>query len=189
VTVPVHHVVLAITAAAVLALALYVFVQVRATSAQAMPQPAVVAHVTPPSEPAAEPQHALPARTQARPVAVAPVAAPSPPSAAPHDEPAEDQPFDVDEAMRTNVKLELVMDQANKAYDRQDYYQAKQIASRVLAKQPGSTRMIRIMVSASCMDGDLAVANKYYAMLPMNDRVQMKRRCDANGATLQEPPP
>jgi hypothetical protein len=92
--------------------------------------------------------------------------------------------------MRTNVKLELIMDQANRAYDRQDYSQAKQIAGHVLNQQQGNVRMMRIMVSASCMDGDIGVAQKYYLLLPAGrDREQMKRRCDANGVTLQDPAP
>jgi type IV secretory pathway VirB10-like protein len=181
VTVTVRHVVLAITAVAVLAMGVYLFVEVHST-AQATPAPAATeATATTAPTPVSHTATTRP---------LAPATTPAP---APHDEPApvvnDDQPFDVEEAMRANVKLELVMDQANKAYDHQDYYQAKLIATRVLAKEPGNIRMMRIMVSGSCMDNDLAVAQKYYAMLPSRDREQMKRRCDATGVTLQDPAP
>jgi hypothetical protein len=178
--------VLAITGAAVLVLGVYLFFAVRGTAAATptvVPGPASAVAPT-----ASEPVHATPSRTAPRAIASA-----APTQPAPTDEGSapsyDDQPFDVDDAMRTNVKLELIMDQANRSYDHQDYSKAKQIALHVLGQQPGNIRMMRIMVSASCMDGDLAVAQTYYTQLPKSDREQMKRRCDANGVTLQDPPP
>ena len=80
-----------------------------------------------------------------------------------------------------------IMDQANKAYDRQDFEEARSIAGKLLAKQPNNVRMLRIMVSASCIEGDNAVAQKYYEQLPKGDREQMKSRCDRYGVTFRDP--
>ncbi len=79
------------------------------------------------------------------------------------------------------------MDQANKAYDRQDYEEAKSIAGNVLAKVPTNSRMLRIMVSSACLEGDQALAQQYYVQLPKADRLQMKQRCDRAGITFTEP--
>jgi hypothetical protein len=89
---------------------------------------------------------------------------------------------------RPNVKLEAYMDQANKAYDKSDWEEAKMIAGKVLAKQPTNIRMMRIMVSASCIDGDSIVAQKWFDALPKPDREQMKVRCDKYGVSFKEPP-
>jgi hypothetical protein len=186
IAVPVRHVVLAITGAAVLVLAVYLFFAVRATAAVT----ATVGASEPASAPAPapEPSHTTPT-TRTAPRAIASAAPTQPPPAEDSGSSYEDQPFDVDEAARTNVKLELIMDQANRSYDHQDYSKAKQIATYVLSKQPGNVRMMRIMVSASCMDSDIGVAQSFYSQLPAPDRAQMKRRCDANGVTLQDPAP
>jgi hypothetical protein len=76
------------------------------------------------------------------------------------------------------------MDEANKAYDRGDFEDAKQVASRVLAKFPGNVRMLRIMVSASCIDGDVPVAQAHYGRLPPADQEQMKVRCARYGVAF-----
>jgi hypothetical protein len=116
----------------------------------------------------------------------APVHAEAPPEVASSESPSAD---DVDLGTGSaNPKLDAVMDQANKAYDHQDYEDAKSIAGKVLAKLPKNVRMLRIMVSASCMEGDGAVAQKYYEDLPKPDRLQMRARCDRNGVTFTEPP-
>ncbi|HTR52695.1 MAG TPA: hypothetical protein VMJ10_18400 [Kofleriaceae bacterium] len=89
---------------------------------------------------------------------------------------------------KPDVHADALMDQANKAYDRQDYDEAKSIAQKVLATTPNNVRMLRIMVSSSCIDGDTATAQKYYVMLPKYDRDQMKLRCGRdNGVTFTEP--
>ena len=89
---------------------------------------------------------------------------------------------------KPNVHADALMDQANKAYDRQDYEEAKSVAQKVLATTPNNVRMLRIMVSSSCIDGDTATAQKYYVMLPKYDRDQMKLRCGRdNGVTFTEP--
>jgi len=45
-------------------------------------------------------------------------------------------------------------------------------------------RMLRIMVSASCIDGDAAVAQAHYGKLPASDQEQMKVRCARYGVTF-----
>jgi hypothetical protein len=76
------------------------------------------------------------------------------------------------------------MTEANKAYDSAYYDEARAIASRVLARYPTNVRMLRVMVSASCIDGDGAVAQTYYSKLPASDQEQMKVRCARYGIAL-----
>ena len=83
-------------------------------------------------------------------------------------------------------KLDAVMSEANKAYDRGDFDDAKALAQKVLARTPGNVRMLRILVSASCIDGDSAEAQKRYLELPPGDRAQMRTRCDRYGVTFTE---
>lgn len=76
------------------------------------------------------------------------------------------------------------MDEANKAYDRGDFDDAKQSAGRVLAQQPTNVRMLRIMVSALCIDGDTTAAMSYFAKLPASDQEQMRTRCARYGISF-----
>jgi len=85
------------------------------------------------------------------------------------------------EDLAPGPKLDAVMGEANKAYDSSYYDEAKAIAARVLARYPTNVRMLRIMVSASCIDGDGAAAQAYYAKLPPSDQDQMKVRCGRYG--------
>ena len=175
-------------AVAVMAMGVYLFIQVKATPAQAhvsttpsrSPSPAPVAAA--PSE-TATPPVATP--TQARPpvpttAKLGSPTAPAPMLAAPATSPEDDE--------RANPKLDAMMDLANKAYDSQDFDQAIQIAGKVLAKEPGNVRMIRVMVSANCIGGDASVAQQYYLKLPAGsvDRQQMKTRCDRYQVTLND---
>lgn len=107
-----------------------------------------------------------------------PEQAPSLPSTAPGEEQNGD---------RANPSIDAIMDRANKAYDRADFEDAKALASDVLSKLPTSIRMMRIMVSASCIEGDVAVAQKWFDKLPQFDRDQMKIRCDRYGVTFHDP--
>lgn len=84
-------------------------------------------------------------------------------------------------------KLDAIMAEANKAYDRGDLDDAKAIARRVLETSPNNVRMLRIVVSAACIAGDLAEAQAAYNQLPQPDREQMKTRCARYGATFTEP--
>jgi hypothetical protein len=94
---------------------------------------------------------------------------------------------DLDSGSAANPKLDAIMAQANKAYDHGEYEDAKDIAGKVLAKQPKNVRMLRIMVSSACFEGDSALAQEWYVQLPKPDRLQMKQRCDRNGVALTEP--
>jgi len=76
------------------------------------------------------------------------------------------------------------MDEANKAYDRGDLDEAKAIAQKVLVASPDNVRMLRIVVSATCISGDTAEAQKAYVLLPKSDREQMKTRCGRYGVNL-----
>ncbi len=100
---------------------------------------------------------------------------------------AADPSDDLDIGSAANPKLDAIMDQANKAYDHGEYEDAKAIAGKILAKQPKNVRMLRIMVSSACFEGDSALAQEWYVQLPKPDRLQMKQRCDRGGVTLTEP--
>jgi hypothetical protein len=183
--VSVKSAVLAAATLGVVVLAVYLFVQVRATPARAG-STHVAARPTPPS-------HA-PEPTQTPPSSDAPAAPPSPgtkPNArVPRigtevDGPP--PPTAIDDG-KVNVKLDNMMEQANKAYDTQDFDNAIAIAGKVLAKEPNNVRMLRIMVSANCIQGDSVIAQQHYERLPKFDREQMRSRCDRYGVTFKEPP-
>jgi hypothetical protein len=80
------------------------------------------------------------------------------------------------------------MAEANRAYDRGDLDEAKTLASRVLARQPTSVRMLRILVSASCIDGDTATAVASFGKLPAPDQAQMRVRCARYGVAFPDKP-
>jgi hypothetical protein len=177
--VPARHVVLVVMAGVVLVAGLYLFHAVHEVPAVSAAVPARHDSPLPPDEsaPAARPSttrvHASPTTT-----------------AAPEIENDPQPGDDLDSiaiGSAANPKLDAIMDQANKAYDRQDYEEAKSIAGKVLAKVPTNTRMLRIMVSSACLEGDQALAQQYYVQLPKPDRLQMKQRCDRAGITFTEP--
>ncbi len=87
---------------------------------------------------------------------------------------------------KPSEKLIEAMSEANKAYDRGDFDEAKGIAQKVLARNPGNVRMLRILVSASCIDGDNDTAQSSFLLLPVADREQMKQRCARYGVTFAE---
>lgn len=173
-------------AVAVMGMAVYLFVQVKASPAEAhhvptsaRPSPAQdhTAAVPPPEAPTATPAVARPApqaQTPSTPVRTTHEVAPS-------------QAADETDDRRPNLRLDSLMELANKAYDRQDFDEAIAIAGKVLAKDPTNVRMLRVMVSANCIAGDSAVAQEYYVKLPDFDRNQMKTRCDRYGVTLTDP--
>ncbi|HLL25388.1 MAG TPA: hypothetical protein VK427_24800, partial [Kofleriaceae bacterium] len=84
-------------------------------------------------------------------------------------------------------KLDAIMGEANRAYDHGEFDEAKQIALKVLERAPGNVRMLRVVVSAECIAGDASEAQRYFAQLPVDDRVQMRTRCDRYGVTLKDP--
>jgi len=89
---------------------------------------------------------------------------------------------------RGNPKLESLMDEANKAYDRGEFDEAKSLATKALVKMPANARMLRILVSTACIEGDSNEAQRHYNQLPPSDRAQMKVLCDRYGVTFTEPP-
>lgn len=103
--------------------------------------------------------------------------APSAPSA-PAERPGADIDIDKDEVMAS----------ANKAYDRGNMDEALEIAKRVLKDDPTNIRMLRIMVSASCILDDAAVAQRNYLLLPPGSehREIMRVRCERYGVKLTE---
>jgi hypothetical protein len=183
--VPARHVVLVVMAGVVLVAGLYLFHAVRDV-------PAVFAGVPARHEPTPSVDESAPpsaptgptAPTTNHPHAATPTAAV--PEIASDPQPGDDLDS-VAIGSAANPKLDAIMDQANKAYDRQDYEEAKTIAGKVLAKVPANNRMLRIMVSSSCLEGDQALAQQYYVQLPKADRLQMKQRCDRAGITFTEP--
>ena len=184
-----RHLILVVASVAVLAMGVYLFKEVNATPA--------TADVSKHDKPAPTPP---PPRPPDEPIAKAPEGAPfggppiaksptrettSPPT--PPPQASDPPPTDVaDELSRPNPRLDAVMAEANKAYDHGDFDEAKTIALKVLAKDPTSTRMMRIVVSSACIDGDSAEAQKHYANLPVPDREQMKVRCARYGITFND---
>lgn len=92
-----------------------------------------------------------------------------------------------DDSERANPSLDAVMDRANKAYDRADFEEARTIALGVLAKSPTNVRMMRIVVSAACIEGEVPLAQQWFDKLPKPDRDQMKTRCERYGVSFREP--
>ena len=88
----------------------------------------------------------------------------------------------------TPTRLDAAMTDANKAYDRQDYDEAKELATRLLATDPGNVRMRRILVSTACMQGDPTEAQKHYDLLPTDGdaRQVMRIRCKRENIALQD---
>lgn len=76
-----------------------------------------------------------------------------------------------------NPEIASAMTEANKAYDRGDYEGARAMALKLLGGQPDSVRMLRVVVSSSCIMGDAEVAQQYWAKLPPADQAQMSLRC------------
>lgn len=182
---------LLLTAAiAVLGMGVYLFIQVRATPAQAGASHTQQAHNTTPP-PKIEEAH------KPRPEAEAP---PVPGSTrtswtrgsgtgeTKSGDAAPSVPAGENDNRKVDLKVDNLMELANKAYDSQDFDQATAIAGKVLAKDPNNVRMLRIMVSANCIQGDSVLAQQHYERLPAFDREQMKARCDRYGVTFKEPP-
>jgi hypothetical protein len=183
-----RHVVLGLIAAAVLIAGVYLFIQVRSTSpAIAAVPPSHAPETTQASDdphPAAFDRHGPAPIVRADHVGTGASSAPPPPSIASDDESSDDAAAALD---KPNPKIDAIMDQANKHYDKGEWEDAKLIAAKVLTKQPTNIRMMRIMVSASCVDGDVGVAQKWFDQLPKSDREQMKVRCDKYAVTFKEP--
>jgi hypothetical protein len=180
-----RYVLLISGAVLVLGVSVYLFLEVRARPAQAHgAERSLAAHgASEPAQAAGAPATVTPART---PPASGEAAGPRPGSGAVVREP----PRGPDGAPQDPApyKLDAVMAEANKAYDRGEFDEARTIAQRVLKSWPSNVRMLRIVVSASCISGDAAEAQAAYAQLPNPDREQMRTRCARYGFTFTEPP-
>jgi len=181
-----RHSILAAGAVLVLGMAIYLVREVSRTPSTAQadrsPAPAPVAHETKPAA-SSEP------RTVPR-IATSDATPPAPDRTPPPDRiPVEAVEQDTARVMPTgpNPKLDAIMGEANRAYDHGEFDEAKQIAVKVLEKAPGNVRMLRVIVSSECIAGDSAEAQKYFAQLPVDDRAQMRTRCDRYGVTLKDP--
>lgn len=187
--------VLAAIAVLVLGFGVYLLLEVRAKPAEALAsgvRTVASKDAPPPDEPEPPPEEAAPPR--ARPKTTTPRRPParklanrlgfvrrtvSAPAAGAPDREQDGKPY----------RLDQIMDEANRAYDRMDLDEAREIAQRVLAKQPENVRMLRIMVSAACIEYEPEDAQKYFNLLPARDRAQMKTRCMRYGVTFTDPPP
>jgi len=76
-------------------------------------------------------------------------------------------------------------DEANRQYDKQDFEGAIATAMKVLDKDPGDIRMLRVLVSSACQLGDADRAKQFYAQLPPHDQSQMARRCSRMNITFE----
>ncbi len=165
---------------AVLGLGVYLFIQVR--SAPAAPH---VEASLPSREPAPAPAH------DDAPAAQTPAATPLIAKARDrHDqipvEPETPPPRTPEEMQKADPNTDALMDEANKAYDKQEFEEARTIANRILAKDPSNVRMLRVLVSAACVEVDQAEAAKWLAKLPPNDQAAMKTRCTRYGVAFPD---
>lgn len=174
-----RHAVLIVAALAVLGLGVYLFIAVRAEPATVMAPPVRSVADAPPARP--------PAPT------VAPITVPVTGKVLGRRPPAGDtaEPTLAGSAAPAGLgpdaqKLDAIMSEANKAYDRGDYEEARVIAARVLAAEPANVRMLRIVVSSACIEGDSLDAQKHYLQLPAFDRAAMRTRCDRYGVSFTE---
>jgi hypothetical protein len=83
------------------------------------------------------------------------------------------------------MQLSAKLDEANRLYDKADYETAQQRAIDVLREAPDNVRMMRIVVSTSCMMGQEDQARKYYGTLPERDKIQMAVRCERYGIKFE----
>jgi hypothetical protein len=131
--------------------------------------------------PAAVPPTAAPAPTPAPPPTPAPAVAQAPADARPPIDASTEPPAAVGINDR---ELEAIMANANRAYDHGDYDEARQIAGQVLIRQPSNARMLRILVSSACIEGDVTTAQATLAQLPVADQEQMRVRCQRYSVNL-----
>jgi hypothetical protein len=180
-----RHIVLAAGAVLVLGMTIYLVREVGRAPAEAQIVRAPAAARQAPS-PGSGPRAAAPPRA----------VVPEPARRSPEDDRAEvtqptPAPVIQDDVLpatitKPDAKLDAIMGEANKAYDRGDFDEAKAIAQRVLAKAPSNVRMLRILVSSDCITGDNAEAQKNFLLLPIGDRAQMRTRCERYGVTFPE---
>jgi len=166
---------------AVLGLGVYLFIEVR--SAPASPQLASAkpppSTATGPDEPAAAPPADAMAAKPVKPP-------PDHQKARPPVEPETAPPRTPEEMQKADPNNDSLMDEANRAYDKQEFEEARSIAGRILAKDPANVRMLRIMVSAACVEVDKDEAVRWLGKLPPGDQAAMKTRCTRYGVTFPD---
>lgn len=84
------------------------------------------------------------------------------------------------------TETKAAMADANKMYDRADYEGAREAAKAILEDEPENVRMLRIVVSTSCIMGEEKSAKESYSSLPKRDQMQMSRRCKRYGIEFDE---
>ncbi|HPH68741.1 MAG TPA: hypothetical protein PLF40_23465 [Kofleriaceae bacterium] len=178
--------------AAILGAGVYLLLQVSAAPAQ----PEI-------SLPANKP-HTSAAPTTPSPTTIAsgdttrmPIARPTPVTAggptvpeATYEEPDDKPAIDVLRLPDTDPRLTATaaFDEANRAYDRGDFDTARAMANKLLTKNPGNVRLMRIVVSSGCMTGDTSEQiAATYRQLPAADREQMKVRCERYNVRFSDP--
>lgn len=194
-TVSVRHIALAVLAVLVSGMGVYLFLEVRSSPPEPPTRVAARDPVSPstgddrderadaPTEPVAKADaarsYSAGLRSTAR-RATGGAATPSTPAPSVADTDGEEK--------LEGPKLDAVMAEANRAYDKMDFDEARSIAQKVLKQHPDNTRMLRIMTSSYCIENDQAESQKYFNLLPAPDREQMKTRCARYGVTFLEPP-
>lgn len=187
-----RHIILGVASLAVLGMALYLWHEVGTTTADsAVPKRTAPARTAASSGDAESPPPEPETKTASRSATVPVRTKEPPPPAQPSDTSSGETPVpSLDNVTITpgqpNPKLDAVMAEANKAYDRGEFDEAKTTALKVLAKDPANVRMLRIVVSANCIDGNSAEAQKHYLSLPQVDREQMKVRCERYGVSFND---
>lgn len=187
-----RHIVLVVATVALLAAGVYLFREVNATPATADVTKRPAKAPEPAHDEPDPPPEKVPDRTASRrpppPVRSVPTADTRVPT-------IQNQNLDgptpvienvTEELNKPNPRMDAVMAEANKAYDKGEFEEAKSIALKVIAKEPTNVRMLRIVVSSACIDGDSAEAQKHYQVLPAGDREQMKVRCARYGVTFND---
>ena len=186
---PVRHAILALAAVLVMGMCVYLFFEVRSSPAAPQAKADVVASKdVEPEDKADDVASDAPVRRVASPGGLRNMVRKSTGDAsstesAPTAETPAGEPGKLED-----VKLGALMDEANKAYDKQDFEEARSIAQRVLKQQPTNVRMLRIMASAACIEVDPPEAQKWFNLLPAPDRAQIKTRCARYNVTLADPP-
>lgn len=90
-----------------------------------------------------------------------------------------------EEPLREAANLNERMADANRMYDKGDYETSRDAALEILQEHPENVRMLRIVVSSSCIMGEPELATKYYEVLPARDQRQMARRCERYGVEFE----
>jgi hypothetical protein len=81
-------------------------------------------------------------------------------------------------------ELKKRMSEVSAAYDTGDYPTAHDLAVKVLEDSPRNIKMLRVVVSTSCSEGDADGARKYATQLPERDRKELAGRCKRWGVDL-----